>query len=104
MINYFHDFYMHSFVLAKNWGQEMSNPNPTQVFGLTHQARNAHSPWTPSAFLNISSGPSSPELSSATNISNPPTQLCKWSIHVPYTSCQTDSHMRAAAPSGSQPP
>ncbi|KAH7468251.1 hypothetical protein FOMA001_g15021 [Fusarium oxysporum f. sp. matthiolae] len=104
MINYFHDFYMHSFVLAKNWGQEMSNPNPTQVVGLTHQARNAHSPWTPSAFLNISSGPSSPELSSATNISNSPTQLCKWSIHVPYTSCQTDSHMRAAAPSGSQPP
>ncbi|KAF4500014.1 hypothetical protein FAGAP_3781 [Fusarium agapanthi] len=82
MVNYFHDYFLHTFVLAKNWGEKMPNPNSTQTFGLTPQTRDTHSPWTPSAFLNLSSGPSSPEVSSATNISVPPTQLCKWSIHI----------------------
>ncbi|WAO86266.1 Clr5 domain-containing protein [Fusarium falciforme] len=79
MVNYFHDFYMNGLILAKNWNQELLNPIPTRALALTPQISN---PWTPSAFLNLSSGPSSPEVS---NISCPPTQLCKWSIHVKST-------------------
>ncbi|EXM19428.1 hypothetical protein V3481_017564 [Fusarium oxysporum f. sp. vasinfectum] len=104
MINYFHDFYIHSFILAKKWGQEMSNTNPTQAFGLTPQTRNAQNPWTPSVFLNLSSGPPSPEVSSATNISYPPTQLCKWSIHISSISYQPVSRMEATTSPDSQPP
>ncbi|KAL5590278.1 hypothetical protein FOBRF1_013835 [Fusarium oxysporum] len=93
-----------SFILAKKWGQKMSNQNLTRAFGLTPQTRNANSPWTPSAFLNLSSGPSSPEVSSTTSVSYPPTQLCKWSIHLSSMSYQTDRHMQATAPPDSQPP
>ncbi|RSM05236.1 hypothetical protein CEP52_006382 [Fusarium oligoseptatum] len=105
MVNYFHDFYMRGFTLAKNWGRELPNPNPTQEFALTPQMWNAASPWTPSAFLNLSSGPSSPEASSATNISYPPTQLCKWSIHLSSESyIYDDSDDREViAPPNSEP-
>ncbi|RSL68879.1 hypothetical protein CEP53_002440 [Fusarium sp. AF-6] len=104
MVNYFHDFYMHSFILAKNWGQELSNLNPAQAFALTPQTRNTTSPWTPSAFLNLSSGPSSPEVSSAANVSCPPTQLCKWSIHVRPTSYVPIIDVQAAASSDPETP
>lgn len=79
MVNYFHEFYMNSLIRARNWGQEVLNPIPTRALSLTPRISNTASPWTPSAFLNLSSAPSSPELS---NISCPPTQLCRWSIHV----------------------
>ncbi|PNP73369.1 hypothetical protein FNYG_13267 [Fusarium nygamai] len=104
MINYFYDFHIHSFALAKNWGRETAHPNPTASFGLTPQARNPNSPWTPSALLNLSPGPSSPEVLSATNISAPPTQLCKWSIHLTSMDYQVDRHNEAPAPPNSQPP
>ncbi|RMJ09834.1 hypothetical protein CDV36_010538 [Fusarium kuroshium] len=99
MVNYFHDFYMHSFILAKNWGRELSNLNPTQAFALTPQTRNTTSPWTPSAFLNLPSSPSSPQVLSATDVSCPPTQLCKWSIHLSYGSFVYDNSVPATAPS-----
>ncbi|KAG5805342.1 hypothetical protein H9Q71_010079 [Fusarium xylarioides] len=105
MFNYFYDYYIHSFVLAKNWGQEMLNPNLTQAFDLTPQIRNEQSPWTPSVFLNFSSGPSSPEVSSATNISYPPTQLCNWSIHLsPKSYYGTANYMAATTSTDSLPP
>ncbi|KAG4291717.1 hypothetical protein FPRO06_12970 [Fusarium proliferatum] len=95
-----------SFTLAKNWDQEMWNQNPAPVFGLTPQTLNANSPWTPSAFLNLSSGPSSPEISGVPNISFPPTQLCKWSIHLSnksYYGHVSNYEERTPLP-GSQPP
>ncbi|RTE73716.1 hypothetical protein BHE90_011853 [Fusarium euwallaceae] len=97
MVNYFHDFYMHSFILAKNWGQELSNLNLTQVFALTPQTPNTTSPWTPSAFLNLPSSPSSPQVLGATDISCPPTQLCKWSIHLPNASFAYDRSVPTTA-------
>ncbi|CZR45076.1 uncharacterized protein FPRO_15749 [Fusarium proliferatum ET1] len=105
MINYFHDYYIHSFVLAKNWSQEIPYPNSTQTVGLTSQTRNANSPWTPSAFLNLSSGPSSPEVSNTTSITCPPTQLCKWSIHISFESYYgAVDRVEATALEDSQPP
>lgn len=104
MVNYFHDFYMHSFVLAKNWSEETSNLLPKQGFHLTTQTWDASSPWTPSAFLNLSSGPSSPEVPSVTNISNAATQLCRWSIHISTKSYSCVVEMEVTATPGSQPP
>ncbi|KAF5699262.1 hypothetical protein FMUND_14842 [Fusarium mundagurra] len=94
-----------SFVLAKNWGQEMPNTNSTQVFDLTPQTLNAQSPWTPSVFLNLPSEHSSPEASSATDISYPPTQLCNWSIHFsPKSHYGTANYMAATTSTDSQLP
>ncbi|EKJ76096.1 hypothetical protein FPSE_03728 [Fusarium pseudograminearum CS3096] len=65
-VDYFHEFYMHGFLTAKNWG---SPPSISKV-------------RTPSAFLEF---PSSSLLTDASNhidIVNPPTNLCRWSIHV----------------------
>ncbi|KAF5635753.1 hypothetical protein F52700_5064 [Fusarium sp. NRRL 52700] len=94
-----------SFALAKNWGRETIHRNPTASLGLTPQTRNPNSPWTPSAFLNLSSGPSSPaEVSNTTSISHPPTQLCKWSIHLTPMSYQMDRHDEATSLPASQPP
>ncbi|RSL94994.1 hypothetical protein CDV31_014092 [Fusarium ambrosium] len=76
MVNYFHDFYMYSFVLAKNWGWELLDSSPTQA------TWNAASPWT--EFVTLSPGPSPSDVLGTTNISSPPTQLCKWSIHVAF--------------------
>ncbi|KAF5551365.1 hypothetical protein FMEXI_3483 [Fusarium mexicanum] len=103
MVNYFHDYFLHTFVLAKNWGEKMPNPNSTQTFGLTPQTRHTHSPWTPSAFLNLSSGPSSPEVSSTTNISVPPTQLCRWSIHMSSDAYVYVDHTSATSSPNSEP-
>ncbi|KAH7165284.1 hypothetical protein EDB81DRAFT_778929 [Dactylonectria macrodidyma] len=55
-INYFHDFYLHSFLMAKEWGLE---PLSTD----------------------FSSDPSTSDRSSEIDLSVPPTQLCKWSVH-----------------------
>ncbi|KAF4992139.1 hypothetical protein FDECE_13810 [Fusarium decemcellulare] len=93
-----------SFVLAKNWGLQPSNPSLAQASALTPSTRNIASPWTPSAFLNFSSGPSSPEACSAINISLPPTQLCQWSIHVRPVRYERVDEVYANAPPDSEPP
>ncbi|UZP40108.1 hypothetical protein NXS19_007924 [Fusarium pseudograminearum] len=70
-VDYFHEFYMHGFLTAKNWGSPPSISNVRTPSG-----------FTPSAFLEF---PSSPLLTDASNhidIVNPPTNLCRWSIHV----------------------
>ncbi|KAF4455204.1 hypothetical protein FALBO_15681 [Fusarium albosuccineum] len=103
MVNYFHDFYIHGFVLAKNWGQEPLKPSPAQASGFTPPTWNAASPWTPSAFLNLPSGHSSPEAWSTTDISLPPTQLCQWSIHV-KPSYERVETMDVTDPANLEPP
>ncbi|GKU11085.1 unnamed protein product [Fusarium langsethiae] len=92
-----------SFVLAKSWGRDLLNPSQTQTFDLPPQSYNAFSPFTPSALLNLSSGPSSPDFSVTTNISIPPAQLCKWSIHVSTRPYSSVDGMGAIAPSNLQP-
>ncbi|CAG1998211.1 unnamed protein product [Fusarium graminearum] len=70
-VDYFHEFYMHGFLTAKNWGSPPSIINVPTPSG-----------FTPSAFFEF---PSSPLLTDASNhidIINPPTNLCRWSIHV----------------------
>ncbi|KAH7145520.1 hypothetical protein B0J13DRAFT_443133 [Dactylonectria estremocensis] len=58
-VDYFHDFYMHGFLTAKQWDLKP-------------------------LILDFPSNPSSPDRSSRMNTSAPPTLLCKWSVHVPH--------------------
>ncbi|KAH6889439.1 hypothetical protein B0T10DRAFT_513945 [Thelonectria olida] len=77
----------------------MSPAQPSSA--LTPQMMNTTNPWTPSILLNFPSSPSSPESSHGLAISSAPTQLCRWSIHVPpirYT--QADS-VNSASPQSS---
>lgn len=67
---------MHGFLIAKNWGSPPSIINVRTPSG-----------FTPSAFFEF---PSSPLLTDASNhidIVNPPTNLCRWSIH-----CKEDNY------------
>ncbi|KAH8659041.1 hypothetical protein BGZ61DRAFT_567250, partial [Ilyonectria robusta] len=76
VVDYFHDFYMHGFKMAKNWGLEPWGVSTDPILTCTPPGCNATSPWTPSAFLDFPSSPS-PSPSSFE-----PSQLCRWSIHV----------------------
>ncbi|KAH7007568.1 hypothetical protein EDB80DRAFT_718854 [Ilyonectria destructans] len=76
VVDYFHDFYMHGFKMAKTWGQEPWNLITDQSLTFTPPGCNSTSPWTPSAFLDFPSSPS-PRPSPFE-----PSQLCRWSIHV----------------------
>ncbi|CEI63188.1 unnamed protein product [Fusarium venenatum] len=64
-------FYMHGFLTAKNWGSPPSIVNVRTPSG-----------FTPSAFLQFPSSPLQSDASHHVNITNPPTNLCRWSIHV----------------------
>ncbi|KAI8946295.1 hypothetical protein F4801DRAFT_565073 [Xylaria longipes] len=74
LVNYFHDFYIHGFTMAKEWGKQLiglqSGPGPLPI---SQQLNTTGSPMASIVF-------GSP---SRTNVSSLPTQLCNWSIHVP---------------------
>ncbi|CAG1999185.1 unnamed protein product [Fusarium graminearum] len=70
-VDYFHEFYMHGFLTAKNWGSPPSIINVRTPSG-----------FTPSAFFEFPSSPLLTDASNHTDIVNPPTNLCRWSIHV----------------------
>ncbi|QPC71882.1 hypothetical protein HYE68_002634 [Fusarium pseudograminearum] len=70
-VDYFHEFYMHGFLTAKNWGSPPSISNVRTPSG-----------FTPSAFLEFPSSPLLTDASNHVDIINPPTNLCRWSIHV----------------------
>jgi hypothetical protein len=81
LVDYFHDFYMHGFSMAKRWGSELPNMRQDQVLAATSQVIGTPNAWTPSIFLDLS--PNSPSLNSlrGSHVSSPPTRLCRWSIH-----------------------
>lgn len=67
---------MHGFCSAKNWNSRFAIPPTISTPAATPQMWDVPSPWTPSVFIDL---PSSPLF----DITMPPTQLCRWSIHVP---------------------
>ncbi|KAI1052327.1 hypothetical protein LB507_007527 [Fusarium sp. FIESC RH6] len=70
-VDYFHEFYMHGFITAKNWGSPLSIVDiPTP------------STFKPSAFLQYPSSPLLSDSPSRLRPINPPTSLCRWCIHV----------------------
>ncbi|KAF4451261.1 hypothetical protein F53441_5682 [Fusarium austroafricanum] len=80
-VDYFHEFYMHGYLTAKNWGSPPSIVNISSPVAMTPSAWNANSPWM--LFINTPSSPATQDPSRGINIANPRTQLCQWAIHVP---------------------
>ncbi|KAI0909169.1 hypothetical protein F4823DRAFT_451238 [Ustulina deusta] len=80
LVNYFHDFYMNGFVMAKNWGRQP--PDGQTVAGAVPFPQR----WpieTPSYYSSLALSPSVFGSPNRTDISKAPTQVCKWTIHVP---------------------
>ncbi|KAG5655521.1 hypothetical protein KAF25_003858 [Fusarium avenaceum] len=61
----------------RNWNPRFTIPPTISTPAATPQMWDVPSPWTPSVFTDL---PSTPLF----DIAMPPTQLCRWSIHVPY--------------------
>ncbi|KAL6915601.1 hypothetical protein FSST1_007096 [Fusarium sambucinum] len=68
---------MQGFLAAKSWGSPPSIVNVRTLSG-----------FTPSAYLQFPSSPLQPDVSSKVGIANPPTNLCRWSIHVNDIQCE----------------
>jgi hypothetical protein len=73
MVDYFHDLFLHGFIMAKYWGQQV----PSNI-------------TVPSAAIGFASRPSTAQIANSPaddpNISAPriPTSLCKWAVHVSH--------------------
>lgn len=78
MSSYLHDFYMHSFVVAKYWGRGPPTDQWTAglVAALTLGSFDDASPSS------LASAMSPGVVSGGPDWLNGPTQLCRWSIHV----------------------
>ncbi|KAI1110494.1 hypothetical protein F5Y14DRAFT_443917 [Nemania sp. NC0429] len=83
VLNYFHDFFMSGFIMAKEWGKK--SPDRLAIAGPVPSPEG----WprristTPSDISNPPSIQSSLEFHHFKDLSRPPTQLCNWCIHVP---------------------
>ncbi|KAK4141974.1 uncharacterized protein C8A04DRAFT_38633 [Dichotomopilus funicola] len=76
--SYLHDFYMHSFVVAKYWGRgpRIDQWTPGLVAALTLSSFDDASPSSLASAMSPGVAPGGPDWL------NGPTQLCRWSIHV----------------------
>jgi hypothetical protein len=83
LTNYLHDFYMHSFVVAKYWGRgpRMDQWTAGLVSVLTLGSFDVASP----ASLTSAMSPAA-ALDRLDSLIDPPTQLCRWTLHVPVVS------------------
>ncbi|KAK0611309.1 hypothetical protein B0T14DRAFT_530137 [Immersiella caudata] len=78
LTNYFHEFYVHSFVTAKYWGRGPKNWTPDLVSALTLREFSV----SPSPTIAHRSSPSTSAPQAVEHERDNPTQLCKWVIHV----------------------
>ena len=84
LTNYLHDFYIHSFVVAKHWGRgpRMGQWTAGMVSAITLGSFDIGTP------ASLASGTSPAAASHWPHRLDGPTQLCRWSIHVPNTQSQ----------------
>jgi len=78
LTNYFHEFYIHSFVTAKYWGRGPKQWTPELVSALTLGEFSV----APSPTITHRSSPSISAPQGVDHERDSPTQLCKWVIHV----------------------
>ncbi|CAJ0554925.1 Ff.00g134380.m01.CDS01 [Fusarium sp. VM40] len=83
-VDYLHQLYMHGFCSAKNWNPSFTIPPAFSTPAFTPQMWNATSPWTPSVFIDLPSSPFVTDFPGNIDVTMPPTQLCRWSMHVPH--------------------
>lgn len=78
MVDYFHDLFLHGFIMAKYWGQEVPSgiSVPSAAIGF------APSPGTAQITMNSPVDDQISTTSSAGGTSRIPTSLCKWAIHI----------------------
>ncbi|CAM1511898.1 Fc.00g094110.m01.CDS01 [Cosmosporella sp. VM-42] len=77
--NWLHDFWIHSFMTAKYWGRGPENWTPALIEAKSLGAIDFESA-SPTAILGWASATSPGHADSIAAI-DPPTQLCRWSIH-----------------------
>ncbi|KAJ3578928.1 hypothetical protein NPX13_g1632 [Xylaria arbuscula] len=78
VVNYFHDFFMSSLVMARNWGSRLADEH--SVVNSIHFPQNR-----PIEMPSNYSSPSAFESSDRADAFKAPTQLCNWSIHIAVT-------------------
>ncbi|KAI1209519.1 uncharacterized protein F4807DRAFT_426984 [Annulohypoxylon truncatum] len=86
LINYLHDFHIHTFVTAKYWGKGPRAWTAEMIAALTLNGLSVFNPATPVALSPVGSPMSgiSPSIShNKPERIEAPTMLCRWSIHVP---------------------
>jgi hypothetical protein len=97
VLDYFYDFYIHGLIMAKNWGREMTDMQMGRASASTSPGWSVtENPATPSFYLNLPSSPILLESSVLSNVSNPPTHLCNWTIHVPVAIGEVDCENASA--------
>ncbi|KAI0546762.1 hypothetical protein F4679DRAFT_556459 [Xylaria curta] len=104
LVDCFHDFYIHGFTMAREWfKQSTSLQSSVSPSPHTQHMDTMGSPMTSSFWINAPGPSTSVGSSSRIQVSNPPTRLCNWSIHVPPPS--GDAECRSFIdPPGTRPP
>ncbi|KAJ8120506.1 hypothetical protein O1611_g10350 [Lasiodiplodia mahajangana] len=85
-VNYFHDFYIDAFSRAKTWGRNLWSGQASDNIELSPHISPHISPrerpgmpsFSPNSLLNSPAQ----QRPNRTRVSDPPTRLCNWSIHV----------------------
>lgn len=78
MVDYFHDLFLHGFIMAKYWGREVPSgiSIPSAAIGF------ASSPGAARIAMNSPAGDFTSPPSSAADAPRIPTSLCRWAIHI----------------------
>lgn len=85
LVNYFHDFYIHGFTMAKQWGnQSIATRSSFAPLPVSQPPNTTGNPMTPSFWIDSPMDLTALASPSRRNVFNPPTQLCNWAIHVPF--------------------
>ncbi|GAP92688.1 hypothetical protein SAMD00023353_9600260 [Rosellinia necatrix] len=86
-VQYFHDFYINSIRMAREWGRQPENRR-TMADPIYFSQRSSID--VPSYHSGLASSPMALEPLNHIDISTAPTQLCNWSIHVPHRVVEDD--------------
>lgn len=83
MVNYFHDLYLHGFIMAKYWGREAPVDIVAPVAAAALSLSGPLSSYDSSSVIMSSpAGPSSTSNPRRERGRQDPTRLCRWAIHV----------------------
>ncbi|KAI3324512.1 hypothetical protein HD806DRAFT_492835 [Xylariaceae sp. AK1471] len=83
LVNYFHDFYIHGFTMAKEWDKRLiRTQSGFTPFPVPQQLNTTGSPMAPSFWIDSPIASTALASPGRLYVSNPPTKLCNWSIHV----------------------
>ncbi|KAI3317833.1 hypothetical protein HD806DRAFT_513918 [Xylariaceae sp. AK1471] len=83
IFDYYHDFYIHGLVMAKNWGRDQPDRQPTLTPAVaTKEGIEIEDPTTPSAYLNLPLSSSVSTSPVRIDVLDAPTKLCNLAVDV----------------------